>query len=124
MIILSPPAAAITGSSFLLQLFTQPSVYSGETKNDLRQGGEGKVAYGHWWGKTKTTDGLRSVSNPDSTSHNPVFTARMSTLHAGPDTPNDHSDLNLAELGIKRWLSNECCVSPWKGRVLQPRSSC
>lgn len=85
-------------------------VYSVETRNDLRQG-EGNVACGHWLGKTKTTDGLRSVFNPDSTS-NPVFTARMSTLHARPDTPNDHSDLNLAELGIKRWL-NGCCVSPW-----------
>lgn len=47
-------------------VFTLP-VYSGETKNDLKQG-EGKVACGHWWGKTKTTDGLCSVFNPDSTS--------------------------------------------------------
>lgn len=36
----------------------------------------------------------------------------MSTLHAGPDTPNDNVDLNLAEPGINRWLK-ECCVSPW-----------
>lgn len=31
---------------------------------------------------------------------NPVFTAGMSVLHAETDAPNDHSDFDLAELGI------------------------
>lgn len=62
----SPGAIIISQTSVSAAVFTL-HVYSGETKDDLRQGEGNNIACGHWWGKTKTTDGLCSVFNPDST---------------------------------------------------------
>lgn len=92
------PGAIISSHTSVSAAVFKLHVYSGETEDDLKPG-EGTIACIHWWGKTKTTDGLCSVLNPDFTS-NPVFPARMSAWHAEPDTPSDHSDLNLAEQGI------------------------
>lgn len=63
----SPGAIISSRTSVSAAVFTL-HVYSGEVKDDLKQGGEGNVACDHRWGKTKTTDGLCSVFNPDSTS--------------------------------------------------------
>lgn len=66
--VVSPAAIISSHASVSAAVFTLP-VYSCEAKDDLkRMWGRGTFACGHWWGKAKTTDGLYSVFNPDSTS--------------------------------------------------------
>lgn len=64
----SPASIISSHASFCVSaaVFRLP-VYSSNMKNDVRWG-EGNVGCGHWGGKTKTTDGVCSVFNPDSTS--------------------------------------------------------
>lgn len=60
----------------------------------FKAGGEGNVACDHRWGKTKTTDGLCSVFNPDSASlilsslqecpHCMLDLTRQVTIRIGP----------------------------------------